>query len=75
MLQAHGIILRDNLKPSDLGAYHPRAYTNAHAGPSGYHTHSQVKAEPRPLEERLGSEYYDDMQVEVRSWFPEFCYC
>ncbi|KAI0732758.1 hypothetical protein C8Q72DRAFT_882111 [Fomitopsis betulina] len=64
MLQAHGIILRDNLKPSDLGAYHPRAYTNAHAGPSGYHTHSQVKAEPRPLEERLGSEYYDDMQVE-----------
>ncbi|EPS95253.1 hypothetical protein FOMPIDRAFT_162455 [Fomitopsis schrenkii] len=78
MLQAHGIIPRD--RPSEPGAYHPHdypLYMSGHAGPSSHYAHPPVKVEPRPLEERLGSEYYNDMQVEVRSYlalsFPFHC--
>ena len=46
---------------------HP-SYADGRAGDSDYYARPQVKAEPRPLEERLGSEYYDVMQVEVRSY-------
>ena len=58
MLEANGIIPRDGPSGAGQRARHP-----------DYHAPQQVKAEPRPLTERLGSEYYDDMRVEVWSSF------
>lgn len=75
MLQAHGIIPQD--RPS--GVDHTQGsltYAGERARYPNYHARPQVKVEPRTLEERLGSEYYDDMRVEVRScvdfsWLPD----
>ena len=75
MLQAQGIIPRDPPLGADRPLGHP-PYADERARDFDYHARPQVKAEPRPLEERLGSEYYDIMQVEVRSyiyfaWLPD----
>ncbi|KAH9933774.1 uncharacterized protein B0H18DRAFT_981943 [Fomitopsis serialis] len=76
MLQAQGIIPRDYgtdaYHQEQVPALHPSRKRNSSvlymgsnagsAGPSNYR--ASVKPEPRLLEDRLGSEYYDDMQVE-----------